>query len=588
MKVNESVILNLRNYQKRVVNHLWHWFKSNETGNPLLKIPTAGGKTYILSQIILDALSFKSNRKIRVLILTQRTILVKQNSEKFTNLASAIDIGILSAKLNRKDLDNQVLFAGIQSIYTRKDIGTFDLVIVDECHEIPTSGDGMYKRLFQYLSTLNPKVRIVGLTATDYRLSSGKLTEGKNCLFEKVVSEVTQHELLGLGYVVPIRYAPTSFTVSMRDINVRCGNDYNKNDAALEMMKDQRTFLAINESVAISRKMNLQHWKFFCTNVTHCHEVKNHLKNLNIKSEIITGEVSQKKRNEILNKFKAGDITALLSCETLLTGFDESLIEVIINLKPTKSKGRWVQLCGRGVRPHTYNDGRKKEACLLLDYTENTLQLGRADVKEWNITSTSFQSEMTKVEVCKHCQHKINPYSQHCDNCMKNQDEPRILKMCSEWLLRLCESRSWQLTESSSIRLYEITSFKLGLLKKKGELVLDVVFFGVSAETRLKDKTYREDTRPVKIIREEVSMSKLPLEFVDFFTTLEPSMISSHVSAIEFKNLVESQFVMPQAIFTSLASSGVNESLCYLIEKPKRLHWSMSNEDVMRKIKAAL
>lgn len=587
LKVNQRIKINLREYQNRVVNHLWHWFKSNPTGNPLLKVPTAGGKTFILSKIILDALSFKSQRKIRVLVLTQRTILVKQNSEKFTNLAPGIDTGILSAKLKRKDRDNQVLFAGIQSIYNRQDVGAFDLVIVDECHEIPTSGDGMYKKFFQYLSTLNPKVRIVGLTATDYRLSSGKLTEGKNRLFEKVASEVSQSELLKLGYMVPLRYAPTSFTVSMRDVNTKGGKDYNKNEAAIEMMKDQRTFLAINESVAISRKRNLQHWKIFCANVSHCNEVKGYLEKLNIKSEVITGDVSQKNRDETLKRFRDGEIMALLSCETLLTGFDETMIEVIINLKPTTSKGRWVQLCGRGVRPHTYSNGRKKRECLLLDYTENTRHLGRVDLKEWNLDSANVKLDMPKVNVCKNCKHIINPYAQNCEICMQDQGEPRILKMCSQWLIRLCQANSWCISESCSLNLFEITNFRLSLLKKRGELILEVTFFGVEAKSRLHDKKHSTAPTITKIISEEVTMTQLPTEFVEFFTTLEPSMISDQISAIEFKRLVEMHFSLPKAMFTS-QEDGNKKSLCYLMEQSKRLHWSMSNDEVLEGVKKAL
>jgi hypothetical protein len=65
---------------------------------------------------------------------------------------------------------------GIQSVYQRgHDLGPIDLVIVDEAHLIPPDGEGMYRRLLAGLGQVTPRRRVVGLTATPYRMKTGAI-----------------------------------------------------------------------------------------------------------------------------------------------------------------------------------------------------------------------------------------------------------------------------------------------------------------------------------------------------------------------------------------------------------------------------
>ena len=44
----------LRDYQKRAIDSLYQWFINNESGNPVLELPTGAGKSHIVAQLCRD------------------------------------------------------------------------------------------------------------------------------------------------------------------------------------------------------------------------------------------------------------------------------------------------------------------------------------------------------------------------------------------------------------------------------------------------------------------------------------------------------------------------------------------------------
>jgi DNA repair protein RadD len=85
-------------------------------------------------------------------------------------------VGVYSAGIKRRDTEHAVIVAGIQSVYKRAcELDAFDLVLVDECHLIPADGEGMYRQFLTDARIINPHVRVVGFTATPFRLDAGPI-----------------------------------------------------------------------------------------------------------------------------------------------------------------------------------------------------------------------------------------------------------------------------------------------------------------------------------------------------------------------------------------------------------------------------
>jgi DNA repair protein RadD len=148
----------LRPYQEEAKSAVYSYLRSHDD-NPCVVIPTAGGKTPVMASICKDAVGQWNGR---VLVLAHVRELLEQTVDKLNKICPEVRFGIYSAGLNRRDKDQPVIVAGIQSVYRRAgELDAFDLVIIDESHTIPLEGDGMYRQFLRDAKIVNPQVRII-------------------------------------------------------------------------------------------------------------------------------------------------------------------------------------------------------------------------------------------------------------------------------------------------------------------------------------------------------------------------------------------------------------------------------------------
>ena len=209
----------LRPYQREAVDAVYEFLRTRDD-NPCVVIPTAGGKTPVMATICRDAVQRWGGR---VLILAHVREPLEQAAEKLHLVAPDLPVGIYSAGLKRRDLGYAVTIAGIQSVYERAcDVGAVDLVIVDECHLIPEDGEGMYRTFLADMKQINPPVRIIGLTATPFRMKSGTICAPENIL-NAVCFEIGVRELIVQGYLCPLRTKAGSAKPDTNQLHVRGG-----------------------------------------------------------------------------------------------------------------------------------------------------------------------------------------------------------------------------------------------------------------------------------------------------------------------------------------------------------------------------
>jgi hypothetical protein len=204
----------LRPYQQAAIDAIYGYF-AEKAGHPLVVIPTDGGKSLVMAAFIEGVLRAWPDQ--RVLVVTHVRELIAQNFAELIGLWREAPAGIYSAGLGRRDLRARVLFAGIQSIHRcAYDVQQCDLVLIDEAHLIPGSSDTMYRRFLDTLARLNPQLKVIGFTATPYRLDSGMLHEGKGALFTEIAYEVSVRQLIDDGFLCPLvsKAAETRLDVS--------------------------------------------------------------------------------------------------------------------------------------------------------------------------------------------------------------------------------------------------------------------------------------------------------------------------------------------------------------------------------------
>jgi DNA repair protein RadD len=269
----------------------------------------------------------------------------------------------------------------------------------------------MYRKFLSELSAYCPHIKVVGMSATPFRLDSGPLIKGDKRLFTDIAYQVSIRDLIDQGFLSPLVSAKTKRTDT--SMVAKRGGEYITGDLERVMDASDITRCALDEveSLCADRKS----WLVFCVGVDHAHHVSDAIRARGYSSAVIIGSTPAHERSERLSDFKAGRLRSLVSVGVLTTGFDAPCADALICLRPTCSPGLWIQIVGRVTRLHP-----GKENGLVLDFTQNTLLHGPIDQIE---IDGDGNVKTNPPKICVHCGgliYKRGP----CPECGKEQERP--------------------------------------------------------------------------------------------------------------------------------------------------------------------
>ena len=261
-------MLTLRPYQQEAIDAIYAYFEDHK-GNPLLVLPTAAGKALVLSAFSEGVLKTWPDQ--RILVVTHSRELIAQNHAEMVGLWPEAPAGIYSAGLGRREADARILFAGIQSVHRRAvEIGHCDLVLIDEAHLIPVASATMYRRFIDGLTAINPKLKVIGLTATPYRLESGMLHEGEGALFTDIAYEISVRELIDQGYLCPLVSKQPKTKLNLAGVGSR-GGEFIASELQAAVDQEAITRAAVSEIITYGE--DRKSWLAFCSGVDHARHV---------------------------------------------------------------------------------------------------------------------------------------------------------------------------------------------------------------------------------------------------------------------------------------------------------------------------
>jgi DNA repair protein RadD len=449
----------LRDYQSRTIQQLYDWFAAGNEGNPCLVLPTGSGKSHIVAALCKDAL--QNWPETRILMLTHVKELIEQNAEKMRLHWPGAPMGIYSASIGRRDLGEPITFAGIQSVRSKaRDLGHVDLVIIDECHLVNHHDAGGYRTLLANLKGINPHLRVVGLTATPYRLGHGLITD-KPALFDALLEPVSIEELVHKGFLSNLRSKVTQLKLSTEGVHKRGGEYIEAELQAAVDTKDQNERV-VREVVSLAGDRKA--WLFFCAGVQHANHVAEVLQQHGIAAECVTGETPKKQREQILADFKAGRLRALTNANVLTTGFDHPDIDLIAMLRPTMSAGLYVQMAGRGMRVKSHTDH-----CLVLDFAGVVAAHGPITAVQPPKRGQEGKGE-APVRVCANCGELCALAARMCSACgfVFPPPEGPKLKLHDDDIMGL---------EGTEMRVFE-WFWRKHVSRASGNLMLSVSYYG--------------------------------------------------------------------------------------------------------------
>lgn len=314
----------LRDYQLKDVANIYTAWENHQ--RVMYRSETGSGKTVVLTSIVKEALQ----KGLRVMVIAHRKELISQTFNTFYKhqIFSGIIMG--SVKSNYS-LPCQI--CSIQTIGGRPNLPPIDLIIVDECHHCIE--DNTYGKI---IMQMYPNAKVLGVTATPYRLNGKGFTNIFNCMVD---STVNRQDLTNKGFLVPMRYY-AAFSPNMTGARITAG-DYNEEDSVKAM------------ELAPLVESYIEHCKgqtgiCFAVNVKHSKKIVSSYLDAGIKAAHLDANTPSHERQNILNLTRSKDIKVLVNVGITTEGTDIPSLDFTQLARPTLSLSLLSQMIGRPGR----------------------------------------------------------------------------------------------------------------------------------------------------------------------------------------------------------------------------------------------
>lgn len=363
---------------------------------PLLVLPTGGGKTAIASELVKR--SYTKNKSSIFICHRQELVAQTFNTYKKNGLTPAIIQGGVEP-----DYDNPLQIASINTLVRRLDkIRKPDVLFFDEAQHLMSN-------TWRYVSEYFKDAAQVGLSATPTRLDGKPLS----VVFDTMVETINTKQLIQQGYLSKyLYYAPSNIDVS--ELKVGSNGDYTQNSLANASFASR----IVGDNIEQYKKLALGKRNIvFAVNLKHAQSIVNRYREAGVSAEMLDGEMSRTKRQDIVARFSNNDIKVLVNVDIVSEGFDLPAVEVVSLLRPTASTSLYLQQVGRGLRIY-----EGKEHAIILDHVNNYQRHGMPDdVREWSLSTglkKRKQSSSSDVAIkrCPICFFAHSP-ALKCPNC---------------------------------------------------------------------------------------------------------------------------------------------------------------------------
>jgi DNA repair protein RadD len=377
----------------------------------------------------------------KIIVLTHVQELVQQDYDSIKWVWPGASVSLFSSGLKQKDLTGRTIVAGVQSFASvAHEVENPSIVIIDECHMIPMSGETLYRKTIDVLRQANPKLVVIGLTATPFRMKGGHLLD---CgLFNHVACDFSSKEtflrFVNEGYLAKLTTKATSTQFDLSQVGEVAG-EYNLKQLAGAVDQYATTVECCKEMIA--KGSDRKKWLIFAASIEHATHIAEILNDMGIRTGVVHSKMKGQ-REEAIHEFKHGNTRALVNMGCLTTGFDMPNIDMLVLMRPTKSVSLHIQILGRGTRPvfapgfdlstiigrlAAIAAGIKANGCLVLDFASNILRLGPInDPKLPGKKKKGGGSDAPPCKICPVCDSYCATRAKECDDCGHQFPPPEL------------------------------------------------------------------------------------------------------------------------------------------------------------------
>ena len=408
----------LRDYQANAVEAVFSHLTTKDT-NALVVMPTGCGKSVVLAEICRRAIATYADTTI--IVATSVKELLVQNHEKLVALWPEGSVGFYSAGLRRKDKNKRVTFAGIQSVWRHGyKFPRIDILVIDEVDLLTKKDEGTWRKFIGDLKVANPFIRIIGLTASPFRLNQGLIYEGEGRFFDEVCYEYGLLEAIDAGWLCPPKSHRTITHYDTSKVGKR-GNEFIQKELQASVNIDALNRACVKEIVEQGK--DRMAGLLFCSGVQHAFAIRDLIREYGETCETVHGGTPSAERSDILVKFADGRVKYVSNDSVLSVGYDNARIDLIADMHPTKSARRYLQQLGRGFRLY-----KGKLNCLILNFSGNAEEHGCLDKLRPKGKMSSGKGD-APLKSCPSCMAVVAASARICPECGDEfliDDTPKI------------------------------------------------------------------------------------------------------------------------------------------------------------------
>lgn len=347
-------------------------------------LPTGLGKTVYAAKLISEW------EQGNTLFLAHTKELISQAADKLgaeLGYRPGVEMGIQAVEMDTLWSGGLSIVGSVQSMYGDRRLEKyrshpFGLIVVDEAHH---STAATYKKVVEFFQSLNPSLKIVGITATPNRSDGTAL----GLMFESVAYQMSINDAVTEGWLVPVAQEYVIVDSLELDGIKTKKNEFGEADFSQSQLEEVMVQEEMLHKLAVPTlaKVADRPTLVFTASVRHAHELAAVLNRYKPDSAVaVDGGTQSDRRKEIIRDFAAGKVQFLCNCAVLTEGFDAPNCAAVVMGRPTKSLTLYTQMLGRGLRPlpgtvdgvPDAQDRRlailtsDKSKCLVLDFVGNS------------------------------------------------------------------------------------------------------------------------------------------------------------------------------------------------------------------------
>lgn len=374
----------------------------------LLVLPTGCGKTIVFAKISEDCVK----RGERVLILAHRGELLEQAADK---IHKACNLNCAVEKAEETSLGSfwRITVGSVQTLMRESRLARFlpdyfDTIIIDEAHHAISDS---YQRILQHFSG----AKVLGVTATPDRGDMKNLGQ----VFDSLAYEYTLPRAIREGYLCPIKALTIPLNLDLTGVSVQAG-DFRAAD--LDTALDPYLYQIADEML---RNCADRKTVVFLPLVKTSQKFRDILNERGFHAAEVNGNSDD--RAEILRDFDDGRYNVLCNSMLLTEGWDCPSVDCVIVLRPTKVRGLYCQMVGRGTR---LSPGKKD--LLLLDFLWHTQRHELCRPAHLICESDEVAQKMTENLAASGCEMDITEAEAQAATDVVAQREEALAKQLSE------------------------------------------------------------------------------------------------------------------------------------------------------------